>query len=105
MFSINKLPNGALDKRKSRIVTKGYDQSPSFDFFRTFSPVVKYVTTCIILTVTLTNCWSMHQLDINNDFLNGELTKEVYMTQLQGFKDHLFQKYVCKLKKVIYGFK
>ena len=45
------------------------------------------------------------QMDVATDFLNGELKKEVYMKQPDGFvtngQDHL----VCGLKRSIYGWK
>nr|GEZ81739.1 hypothetical protein [Tanacetum cinerariifolium] len=47
----------------------------------------------------------LHQMDVKTAFLNGDLHKDVYMTQLEGFmvegKEHM----VCKLKRSIYGLK
>jgi len=44
---------------------------------------------------------NIHQIDINNVFLNGDLHEDVYMQQPPGFisaNPHL----VCKLNKAIY---
>ena len=51
------------------------------------------------------NGWSLRQLDINNDFLHGNLEETMFIHQPPSFKDTLKPDYVCKLKKSIYGLK
>ena len=57
--------------------------------------------------MALTHNWQIRQLDINNDFLHGILTDEVYMEQPVGFRveSNSQKPLVCKLKKAIYGSK
>lgn len=74
-FSSQDCIRSSLDKKKLRVVAKGYNQTPCFDFSKTFSLMVKKVTIQIILTIVLSKKWKIHQLDINNTFLNGHLTK------------------------------
>jgi hypothetical protein len=40
-----------------------------------------------------------------NDFLNGNLTEDVYMTQSDGFVDLKHVGKICKLQNSIYGLK
>ena len=66
-------------------MAKGFQQTPSLDYFETFSSMVKPSTIRVILALAVTKGWDIQQIDINNAFLNGDLQKVVYMTQSVGF--------------------
>jgi hypothetical protein len=44
-------------------------------------------------------------MDVKMIFLNGNLTKDVYITQPEGFVNHKHTRKICKLQKSIYGLK
>jgi hypothetical protein len=44
-------------------------------------------------------------MDVKMTFLNGNLTEDVYMTQLEGFVDLKNARKICKLQMSIYGLK
>ncbi|GKA48175.1 ribonuclease H-like domain-containing protein, partial [Tanacetum coccineum] len=48
---------------------------------------------------------NVHQLDVKNPFLHGDLTETVYMHQLSGFWDSQHPDYVCLLQWPLYGLK
>jgi hypothetical protein len=45
------------------------------------------------------------QMDVKMTFLNGNLTKDMYMTQPEDFVDPKNVGKICKLQKSIYGLK
>ncbi len=49
--------------------------------------------------------WSLHQMDVKNVFLHGDLQEEVYMEQPPSYVDQTHPNLVCRLKKVLYGLK
>ena len=56
--------DGSLDHLKARLVAKGFNQCSGIDYIETFSLVVKPATIRFILSLAVSNGWSLCQLDI-----------------------------------------
>jgi len=59
----------------------------------------------VLLSVTTNLDWPMHQFDVKNVFLHGDLEEEVYIEVLVGLEDPSSMSKVCKLKKALYDLK
>ena len=103
LYKVKHNADGSISRYKARLVAKGYAQRYGIDYEETFSPIAKMATICTIIGVATSKGWILHQMDVKNTFLHGDLQEEVYMEQPQGFEDVNHPSYVCKLKKALYG--
>lgn len=95
-----------LDRYKACLVAQGFFKPPCLDFNDTFSLlVVKPATIRIVLSIASSKYWPVHQLDVKNVFLHGDLTKSVYIRQPPGYVHPQFPDQVCHLLKALYGLK
>jgi hypothetical protein len=72
-------------RKKARFVTKGFTQIYRIDFEETFSPVVRFETVHLLLSIAALEDWEIEALDVKTPFLFGELDEEIYMEQPEGF--------------------
>ncbi|KAG7548053.1 Reverse transcriptase RNA-dependent DNA polymerase [Arabidopsis suecica] len=94
--------DGKLSQYKARLVANGKSQEIGIDYDETFSPVVKPATIRLVLELSLSHKWPIHQLDVKNAFLNGTLDETVYMHQPPGFRDPTKPDHVCLLKRFFF---
>ncbi|CAI7742513.1 unnamed protein product [Closterium sp. NIES-53] len=94
---------GRLERRKTRLVIKGFQQREGIDFQEVFAPVAKAPTLWLLLAAAAVCGWKVEQMDVKTAFLYGVVDEEIYMKQPEGYDDGSGR--VCRLNKAIYGLK
>ncbi|GJW24267.1 retrotransposon protein, putative, ty1-copia subclass [Tanacetum coccineum] len=97
--------DGVIHTYKARFIENGYTQTPGINYEETFSPVADIRAIRILIAITAFYDYKIWQMDVKTVFLNGYLSKKVYMEQPEGFVNPKYLKSVCKLKHSIYGLK
>nr|GEX44349.1 hypothetical protein [Tanacetum cinerariifolium] len=77
--------DGNVHIYKSRLVAKGYTQTPGIDYEETFSPVAGIRAIRILIAISAYYDYEIWQMDVKTAFFNGYLNEEVYMEQPEGF--------------------
>ena len=85
VFTVKVNPDRSIARLKAHLVAKGYAHTYGMDYFDTFSPVAKMASVRLFISLTATYNWDLHQLDIKNVFLHGDLQEKVYIEQPLGF--------------------
>ncbi|MCO5588521.1 hypothetical protein L7F22_042478 [Adiantum nelumboides] len=97
VYKVKHNRDGRVSRYKTRLVAKGYAQTYGIDYEEMFALVAKMATVRAVIAVVAAKCWILHQMDVKNAFLHGDLQKEVYMEQPPGFQDTGHLDYVCNL--------
>ncbi|XP_061367913.1 uncharacterized protein LOC133310934 [Gastrolobium bilobum] len=102
VFKIKYHSDGTVERYKARLVIAGNHQIEREDCGETYAPVAKMTIVGTLLAVAAAKQWELHQLDVHNAFLNGELSEEVYIKFPPGFSNGTKDQ-VYRLKKSLYG--
>lgn len=93
------------DMFRARLVVKEFKQVEGVDYIDTFAPVVRFSTLRILFAAAVRYNFEIHHCDISSAFLHGELRKDVYISQPEGYVQPGKEIFVCKLRKALYGLK
>ena len=82
MYKVKYNADGSINRYK---VAPKVPQMHDIDYNEAFTPVTKMTIIHVLLAVAATKGWHLHQTDVNNACLRGELDKQVYMLQPPDF--------------------
>lgn len=105
VFSIKHKADGSIERYKVRLVVKGYTQTYGIDYQETFSPVANLNTIKVLLSIVANLDWPLHQFDVKNAFLHGNLKEEVHMDIPLGYTVPSKAGVLCELQRALYGLK
>nr|GEW68165.1 uncharacterized mitochondrial protein AtMg00810-like [Tanacetum cinerariifolium] len=80
-------------------------QEKDINFEESFTSVARIEAIRIFIAYAAHKNMAIYQMDVKTAFLNGELKKEIYVSQPEGFVDQDNLSHVYKLKKALYGLK
>uniref|UniRef100_A0A2N9FPE1 Integrase catalytic domain-containing protein n=1 Tax=Fagus sylvatica TaxID=28930 RepID=A0A2N9FPE1_FAGSY len=83
--------------------THTWDLEYGIDYEETFAFVARITSLRSLLAIAAVHQWPLFQMDVENAFLNGDLTEEVYMQAPPGYSDYPDK--VCLLRRALYGLK
>ncbi|GJW58123.1 retrovirus-related pol polyprotein from transposon TNT 1-94 [Tanacetum coccineum] len=88
--------NGIVIKIKARLVAQGYNQQEWIDYEENFAPVARLEAIRIFFAYTAYMGFMVYHMDVKSAFLNGKISKEVYVQQPPGFESSKYPNNVCK---------
>jgi hypothetical protein len=105
IYKLKHAADGSIEMYKALFVARGFSQVEGVDYDDTFTPVARYTSIRVVISIAAEMGWKIHQMDVKTTFLNGLIEEEVYIEQPLGFEVHGRESHVCRLKKALNGLK
>ena len=78
VYKIKTRSDGTIDHYKARLVSRGFTQEYEIDYEETFAQVARLSSVRTLIAISVARKWPVFQMDVKNDFLNGELKENLY---------------------------
>ncbi len=73
VYKVKHNVDGSVSRYKARLVAKGYAQIYGINYEETYSLVAKMTIVRTIITMVVAKGWFLHQMNVKNVFLHGDL--------------------------------
>ena len=85
VYKIKTRSDDTVDRYKVRLIARDFTQEYDINYEETFALVARLSSVRTLIVVSAAYKWPLFQMDVKNDFLNGELAEEVYMKLPHGY--------------------
>ena len=98
--------DNSFDKVKGRLVVRGFEARPGFDFLSTFAPMASIVAVRLLMSVAVHHGWKLIHSDIPQAFCQSPIDTEITVKLPKGItvKGQSSSK-VLRLLRALYGLK
>ena len=103
VFKIKEDDNGHPIKYKARLCPRGFKQRSGIDYNDIFSPVARYISIRILLSIVAVNDFDIDNMDVDTAFPNADLDEDIFMEVPDSLEK--ISGMVVKLNKALYGLK
>jgi hypothetical protein len=73
VYKVKHNVDGSVSRYNTRLVAKGYAQTYGINYEETYNLVAKMTTIRAIIVMAIAKGWFLHQMDVKNVFLHGDL--------------------------------
>jgi hypothetical protein len=71
--------DGCVDNYRARLLAKVFSRVERIDYSKTFSCIVKMNSLHLVISLVVSQGWSIYQMHVKSVFMHGELNEEIYM--------------------------
>ena len=71
----------SIEKYKVIYVARGFSEKEGVDYDETFSPMARYTSIILIISIASPMGWKLHLMDGKTTFLKGIIKEELYIRQ------------------------
>ena len=94
MFWNKVVADGSTCKYNEIFVEKYLSQVQGVDYHETFVPVAKMDSIRLVLTISTSKHWEVHNMDVKLEFMHEDIHEEIYMNNTKGYISDTYL--VCK---------
>jgi hypothetical protein len=86
VFIVKVKSDRTLDHFKARLITRGFSQIYSIDYFEIFTPTIQIDTLRVFLVIVAKKNWDLIYIDVKNVFTESPLKEKIYLLLPEGVK-------------------